>query len=264
MSEDYVLRFRMLYIVLVAMAVLLGCVVRAAPGRWQPENPYPPQTVGYDVSWPNCEATPPKGAVWGVVGVTGGLSLRPNKCARQETGWFKLVSLYANTGYPGGKRAWEFSNWPLDCSVYDPPCLAYNYGFAEGRYAVSLAARQGLHATTWWLDVETENSWDDDPLVNRASIQGTMDAVRRETLVARVGIYAFPGQWDIITGKWRPGWPAWAATGSEAAADAREACTKPGFTGGPLWLAQYTQSLDRNIVCTDLLVSELSALLPAD
>jgi hypothetical protein len=98
--------------------------------------------------------------------------------------------------------------------------------------------------------VERDNSWDDDPLVNRASIQGTYDAIRRETVAARVGIYSYPGQWDVITGAWRPGnIPAWAATGELFAKSALVACNAPSFTGGPVWLGQYTEGLDRNVPC---------------
>jgi hypothetical protein len=249
MVEAFLFRFRALYVILLALAVLMGCVVRSTPGRWASGNPYVGLPTGYDVSWPNCKATPPADGSWGVVGITGGLSLRSNHCAAAETRWFRLYSLYANTGYPGSTARVLGLPGPKHCRAHDARCLAYNYGYAEGVYAVQLAARQGLHATTWWLDVETENSWDDDALVNRESIRGSVDAIRHETVVARVGIYSYPTQWDIITAKWRPGLPAWAATGLQAAVEARDACLAPSFTGGPLWLGQYTEGLDRNVPC---------------
>lgn len=246
--DEYIIRLRTAYVLLVAIAVMLGCIVRSVPGHWEASNPYSGMPIGYDVSWPNCGATPPQTS-WGVVGITGGISLRSNKCAVAEASWFKLHALYLNTGYPGGRRVWRYAEAPKDCSVYDPPCLAYNYGYAEGVYAVRLATRQGLHASMWWLDVETENSWDDDPLVNRASIQGTIDAVQHETVIARVGIYSYPGQWKLITRNWQPGLPAWAATGGTTHAAAEKACLSLSFTGGPLWMTQYTQGLDRNLPC---------------
>jgi len=247
--DEYIVRLRTAYVLLVAIAVVLGCIARSAPGHWELGNPYGGTSIGYDVSWPNCGATPLKQGSWGVIGITGGISLHPNKCAVAEAGWFKLRSLYLNTGYPGGQRVWRYAGAPKDCSVYDPPCLAYNYGYAEGVYAVQLAARQGLHASIWWLDVETENSWDDDPFVNRASIQGTIDAVQHVTVVARIGIYSYPAQWKIITSSWLPGLPAWVATGDTTFAAAQKACTGPSFTGGQLWITQYTQGLDRNLAC---------------
>jgi hypothetical protein len=250
MVEVFVYRFKLLYFLLVGFAVVLGCVVRASPGVFTPGNPYEGMKTGYDVSWPNCDATPPKDSSWAVIGVTGGLSLHANKCAADEASWFKTYALYANTGYPGATERVLALTDPKTCRASEPQCLAYNYGYAEGVYAVQLAAHQGLHSSIWWLDVETENSWDDDPLVNRASIQGSIDAIRHETVVARVGIYSYPGQWDLITGKWRPGGlPAWAATGETVAAAARDFCAQPSFTGGPLWLGQYTEGLDRNLPC---------------
>jgi hypothetical protein len=237
------------YIVLLCLVIVLGCMVRAAPGRYQPGNPYPAGTLGYDVSWPNCGATPPKDGTWGVVGATGGLSLHPPRCLLLEARWFKQVSLYANTGYPGGAYAMPYRLTPRHCSVYDSLCLAYNYGYAEGAYAANQAARVGVHADVWWVDVETANSWDNDPLVNRQSIQGTYDALRHAALAARIGVYSYPGQWDLITHRWRPGWPVWAATGSLTRSDAMAACKWASFTGGLVWLAQYTSGLDRNIVC---------------
>jgi hypothetical protein len=249
MVEVFIHRFKSFYFLLVGLAILLGCVVRASPGMFTPGNPYAGMKTGYDVSWPNCDATPPQDSSWGIVGVTGGLSLHASTCAVKEARWFKTYALYANTGYPGATPKVLALNGPKTCVASNVPCLAYNYGYAEGVYAVHLATRQGLHAGLWWLDVETENSWDDNPLVNRASIQGSVDAIRHETVVAQVGIYSYPGQWDVITTKWRPGLPAWAATGETVAAAARDFCAQPSFTGGPLWLGQYTDGLDRNLPC---------------
>jgi len=250
MVEIFVSRFKSFYFVLLGLMILLGCMARATPGTDIAANPYQGWPIGYDVSWPNCGVRPPKHISWGVVGVTGGLSFSVNKCARAEASWFKIYHLYANTGYPGPTKRVLGLRGPKHCAASDARCLAYNYGYAEGVYAVSLAAKQGLHSTMWWLDVERDNSWDDDPLVNRQSILGSYDAIRHETVVARVGVYSYPGQWDVITGAWRPGSiPAWAATGELTSAAARDACRAPSFTGGPLWLGQYTAGLDRNIPC---------------
>lgn len=249
MLEAILERLKSFYVMLFGLAVLMGCVVRATPGAFQPGNPYEGMKTGYDVSWPNCGATPPKDSSWGVVGVTGGISLHPNPCAAKQASWFKTYTLYLNTGYPGATAHVLALRGPKTCPAQHARCLAYNYGYAEGVYAVRLAARQGLHAGIWWLDVEIDNSWDDDPLVNRASIQGSLDAVRHETVVAQVGMYSYPGQWDLITGRWRPRFPAWAATGETAVQSARDFCAQASFTGGPLWLGQYTQGLDRNLPC---------------
>jgi hypothetical protein len=212
-------------------------------------SPYVAGSTGYDVSWPNCRAAPPVMPPWGVVGVTGGLNFRQNVCLSQEANWFRNLSLYANTGYAGAVAARKYADFPRHCGHDDETCLAYNFGFNAGKYAVDYAASQGVHAAMWWLDVETENSWSDNVQFNRASIQGEADAIKRYTVVATIGAYSYPGQWDRITGNWRPGWPNWAATGSLERADALTFCRDHNFTGGPTWLAQYTIRLDQNYAC---------------
>jgi hypothetical protein len=248
MRETYTYWFTgRLYILLLALAVLLGCAVR---GDVHPtkSTPYTPHTTGYDVSWPNCTVQPPADNAWGVVGVTGGLVFSKNPCLRQQATWFRTTSLYINTGYPGIERAQRYASAPHRCASDDESCLAYNYGYASGQYAVKTAFAEGLYSPVWWLDVETENSWSDSVDINRQALRGTADAVRRAT-AARIGYYSYPGQWDRITGAWRPGALAWAATGTDERQAAIAACTEPSFTGGPVLLTQYVLALDRNYAC---------------
>jgi hypothetical protein len=188
------------------------------------------------------------------VGVTGGLSLKPNPCLQQEASWFTSLSLYVNSGYPGGVRAQRVVHGPKVCPPYkadsiDEACLAYNYGYAEGLYAINLATSKGLHSTIWWIDVEIDNSWSDFTVVNRASLQGTYDALHHAMPIATIGYYSYPGQWDLITGRWHNGMPAWSATGELDYRAAVLACKKPSFTGGPTLLGQYTSGFDRNLAC---------------
>jgi len=232
------------------LALLLGGMTRGAPGRGSLPSWYTPYSVGYDVSWPNCTQKPPADTSWGVVGVTGGLSFKPNPCMATEATWFKQYALYINTGYPGRDRALRYAHTPQTCPSNNEFCLAYNYGYNAAYYAVRLASQQNMHASWWWLDVETANSWSDDPLVNRASLMGAVAAVRHDTLFAHIGYYAYPGQWDLITGKWDgAGLPAWVATGSARQTAATKACLADSFTTGKVVLGQYVQRLDRNLVC---------------
>jgi hypothetical protein len=206
-------------------------------------------SVGNDVSWPNCRANQPKQAAFGIVGVTGGLVFAPNPCLVDEAHWFDNPSLYVNTGYAGAVKAIKYAEYPKHCVNDDESCLAYNYGYNAGIYAVYYADSQLVHGTMWWLDVETENSWSENTEYNRSSLLGTADAIKHETLFADIGYYSYPGQWDKITGKWRNGYPTWAASGSEKRQDAIEACGWPSFTGGHSVLAQYTKRLDNDYVC---------------
>lgn len=202
-----------------------------------------------DVSWPNCTLREPPLGHHGIVGINGGLALRPNPCLAKQIGWFNRPSVYVNTGYPGPQRAMKFQHYPRNCSSRDERCLAYNYGYNSGLYDIKYASMQGVIADRWWLDVETENSWSDNTAVNRQALTGIKDAVSRYAGQGSIGFYSYPGQWDLITGQWHNGLPAWAATGSSLFDDARASCRQASFTGGKTMLAQYVPSLDQNITC---------------
>ena len=106
-----------------------------------------------------------------------------------------------------------------------------------------------MHASTWWLDVENGNSWTDSTQQNRASLIGMIAALRHYTFLPTIGFYSYPGQWNIITGKWKNGYPVWVATGSTHRQDAVAFCKNENFTGGSTWLSQYTVGLDHNYIC---------------
>jgi len=105
------------YVILLMLALLLGGMTRGAPGRGSLPSWYTPYSVGYDVSWPNCTQKPPADTSWGVVGVTGGLSFKPNPCMATEATWFKQYALYINTGYPGRDRALRYAHTPQPAPV---------------------------------------------------------------------------------------------------------------------------------------------------
>lgn len=210
---------------------------------------YPAGSVGYDVSWPNCKVRPPKNPAFGIVGVTGGLTFRTNQCLLEEAHWFRHLSLYLNTGYAGKQRAEKFANRPRVCANDNEACMAYNFGYNAGVDALNYAAQQDVHVRIWWLDVETVNSWSDNVVYNRASLQGMADAIKRNILFPTIGFYAYPGQWQTITGDWQNGYPNWVATGGDDYLLAVSWCKGRSFNGGPTWLVQYTVRLDRDYVC---------------
>lgn len=209
---------------------------------------YTSGTVGNDVSWPNCSARPPTGAAFGIVGVTGGLGFSPNSCLAKQSTWFKNLSLYVNTGYPGQSYGQKYQNSPNVCASSDLNCLAYNYGYNAGQYAAGYAKSQGVSSTTWWLDVETANSWTSDALQNRSSLRGEYDALLGAG-VTTIGAYSTTAQWNSITGTWKNGWPNWGATTWATAKQAAKYCTGHEFTGGTTWLIQFTGKLDQDYAC---------------
>ncbi len=231
---------------LVILAILVVILVNLA------SNPPGPQ-IFTDVSWPNCNKTIPADFTqWGIVGVSGGLDYRQNPCLATEAHWFTHYGLYVNTGYPGLAATKQLSLAPKSCAQDDLLCFAYNYGYQATVYDIRYAASQGLVSPLWQLDVETDNSWTTNPLLNRASLQGTIDAINNLTFKPTIGIYSAPDQWTAIASNWRPTVPAWLGTGFTTQAMAVSACHEPSFTAGSIWLTQYTPYLDEDYVCHTL------------
>jgi hypothetical protein len=212
-----------------------------------------------DVSWPNCKTIPATNFQQGIIGVTGGLDFKPNPCLSEETTWFGHYALYMNTGYPGVAYGKKYISSPRRCIIADRQCLAYNYGFAAAKYGLHVAARSGAYSDLWWLDVETDNSWTNSTSVNRAVLQGAIAAIQQNSFLGEVGIYSTPNQWQAITGGWNSGLPAWLGTGLASENGAARQCQMKAFTGGTIWLSQYTIKLDQNVACSSAFTERLSS-----
>jgi hypothetical protein len=120
---------------------------------------------------------------------------------------------------------------------------------------------------TWWLDVETMNSWQQGSsgaaARNTASLEGMTQLYTSEG-VETLGLYSTGYQWRQIVGDTLSeptalspsvggnlvGLPSWLA-GSSDATQARLRCTiATGLTGGPVVLNQYvSHDLDYNYSC---------------
>ena len=208
---------------------------------------YTSGTVGTDVSWPNCSARLNTGAAFGVVGVTDGLGYSTNPCLSSEASHFSNLSLYVNTGW-NSSSSHVNSTSPRVCVTGDNNCLAYNYGYNAGLYAYNAAISAGVHSTTWWLDVETNNTWSNNTVQNQNSLQGETDALRVSG-VAMVGVYSTTAQWQSITNGWQNRLPSWGATTWTTAKQAAKYCTGHDFTGGGTWLIQFKGKLDQDYAC---------------
>jgi hypothetical protein len=225
------------------LAVIFSTGIVAAQGQ------YSSGSVGTDVSWPNCSVTIPKSA-FGIVGVNGGKNFTQNPCFKSQAAFFPNLSLYVNTGYPGKDYALAYQYAPKTCAATDLNCLAYNYGYNAAQFSLSYAQNQNVTAPTWWLDVETMNTWDSDVAQNQQSLQGAIDALRNAG-VGTVGIYSTTAQWTTITGGWKNNLPSWGATTWTQAKQAAKYCTGHEFTGGPSYLMQFLpkRGLDQNYAC---------------
>lgn len=233
---------------IITLFAIISAVLFAGTSLASAQGVYPSGSTGIDVSYPNCNASIPNNLSFGIVGVTGGLNFHPNTCLASESSHFNNLSFYLNTGYPGLSTALNYQNSPKICTTNDLGCLAYNYGYNAGQYATAYAQSQGVSANTWWLDVETMNTWSTDAAQNIQSLQGQTDALKASG-VSTVGVYSTTAQWGTITGGWKNGLPSWGATTWQTAKQAKTYCTGHEFTGGPTYLLQFKGKLDQDYAC---------------
>lgn len=216
----------------------------------------------YDVSWPQCGETLPSHADAAIVGVNGGKPYEENPCLVEQYQWAVSATgqpaFYMNTANPGTASRvvdWYRQNSPkASCSRADEAACAYNYGYNAAKHAFATAqARTGAASRhSWWLDVETTNSWSDNHALNLADIVGSIDFLRSQNVP--VGVYSTAYQWGVITGGARfpelGNWVAGARNGDQAA---RWCSPDSSFTGGPVILVQWVEhDLDHNALCAPL------------
>jgi hypothetical protein len=239
------------------------------PPTRTPVVPRPPDPVGIDVSWPQCNDELPESFGFAIVGVNHGRPYSENGCLGTQLDWAgRGADVYLNTANPGPdhSRFWPAGEAePISCDRQqdDSHQCAYVYGWraAADAYARVLAAHVSLGwadadddrvagDATWWLDVETANSWRGDRSLNVAALHGGVDFLESMD-VAEVGFYSTPLLWWRVTYGTDDfdDYPAWHA-GARNRADAEERCDRDSFTGGELRMVQWVEDgLDRNIRC---------------
>ena len=244
-----------------AALALAPSVAALAPGQ------------GYDVSWPQCGRALPDDGDFRIVGVNGGKPYTDNDCLADQFRWAKLVgdaAFYINTANPGPSSAvvdWYSQKSPSpSCGPADEAACAYNYGYNGARLAWDYAQRQTGAAArhSWWLDVETANSWSSNRALNVADIVGAITFLR--TKGVHVGVYSTGYQWGrIAAGAHMPDVLNWIA-GARNAAEAASWCrADSSFTGGPVVLIQWEQDgLDHNHACVPLPPTPAPVAAPAN
>ncbi len=245
---------------LAALSALAVIALTASAGSAQtaPSDPYTTGTTGYDVSYPNCSATP--SGAFGIVGVNGGRPFTNNSCLGAEylaapaptalNPGTPYPSLYINTAYSGAYR----KNILPDCSsqstsVSSKSSLqqAWAIGCSEAETSITDATSAGISTSAvamWWLDVETGNSWSSSNLtLNQYAIQGAV--TRLLTVNANVGVYSDGSYWTTITGG-----NSWTPSGLAADWTAAGGCTA-AFTASAVWLAQQgsVNGVDSDLAC---------------
>ncbi|MCV2489613.1 hypothetical protein OF117_09570 [Geodermatophilus sp. YIM 151500] len=268
---------RMLRVLGTALAVVAG--VLAVPAAASAATP----DVGYDISHPQCSsATLPEERAFAVVGVNGGLATRTNPCLADQLRWAAdssgsvdgqpEVQLYLNTANPGEVREFVVT-WPSEgdtpyggCTGDNDEACSWQYGYERAQNSVvsffKPAARAARISTqperyTWWLDVETMNTWQSGSFEafarNRATLEGMVAYLESED--AEVGLYSTSYQWTRIVGRVPADSPligldSWLA-GATSLEEARDNCRRdPLVPGGEVVLTQYVvDRLDRNHSC---------------
>jgi hypothetical protein len=243
---------RLLWSALTAAVLMLGALPAEAATSGS----------GNDVSWPQCGRPLPEGQAFAVVGVNNGLANTTNPCLATELSWAAsskggtaqpLVALYVNTANPGTAGSW----WPSSNSyggttVSNPygqctsgsvgAACSYMYGYAKAYDDANIRGVGNPGKYTWWLDVETGNSWSTDKAANRADLEGM--AAYFTGIGASTGLYSTATQWNQIAGtvpsssnlyalrSWLPG--------ASSLASAKRKCSNAPLTGGgKVTLAQY-------------------------
>lgn len=232
-------------------------------------TPSPAVLTGNDVSWPQCSKhmSLPAGQAFGIVGVNGGLANNTNACLAQELSWANTsgggtgqdkVALYVNTANPGNLSV---TDWPQsgtsvkygDCvNGADDQACAYVYGWTMAQLDATTRGVASPSSYKWWLDVETDNSWETNTANNSADLEGMADYF--QSISARVGLYSTSFQWQQIAGTVSDtsslhGLDSW-LPGSNSLSDAQATCSQPPLTGGTVTLTQYvSKRIDYDFSC---------------
>lgn len=241
-------------------------------------SPYASTAVGYDISYPQCNAAYPNGS-FGIVGINQGYPFTYyNSCFTSEWAYASTTpspSLYVNTGYdPSYTNSTDGRHTTSDCLSKSSAVRgsssqqkAWAVGCSEAQRSVAYASCQNptepsacattVQPAAWWLDVETANSWCGRPgtrckdlTLNQYALQGVIDTLEtpaENPAGAPVGIYSTPNAWTTIVGSNTVSNVSanWRATGLTSDAQAQAYCSGNGFTrlaGGsypPVWLVQY-------------------------
>ncbi len=210
-----------------------------------PSDPWTSGATGWDVSWPNCSGSnsslagslppvPSSGeiAIVGVNEYPANIPPGQNPCMAAEGTWASSASsygLYALVAWDSG------SNMSY-----------YNYGFYSAVADYNQAVASGLHSSMWWLDFESGDPMTASTAGNIELLQGFANGLASRGV--GVGIYSNSSDWSSLTGnstaiplpEWFAGYPVQGKQTSCSAAYSIYGSSTVQFTGGPVWLWQWS------------------------
>jgi hypothetical protein len=202
-----------------------------------------------------------------------------NPCLAAEYIWASelpnAAELYVNTADPGNTVA----DWPAggptnlygSCTTVksrgkvvgaDSQACAFDYGVEQADNDLGFASAAGASTATWWLDVETANTWQARSLLdmNQADLEGMYQTFKQAGAGVDVGVYSTNYQWNRIVGTLTgqaytdlntlPQWiPTGGSSESTAAADCTNSQALPSFNSGIRTYVQYTTAYDYDYAC---------------
>jgi len=255
-------------IVVVSLALLAGCAQVHAQTPQQPSTVSSKPTVGYDISYPQCDRSLPQRAAFSVVGVNGTLASNANPCLQAEAQWAEhsttsksmpKLSFYVHVANPGN----TVPNWPTTginsdslCTSGNTVACSYQYGENLARADLGHLMSAGVSSYSMvFMDVEDNYSWQTINLGNNVAVMEGMTATFKAA-GDTVGIYSDTKQWTEIAGTIPKSsnlseLPDWVLGGYSLVTAARN-CTSHGFTG-KIILAQIAgpnYPIDEDFPCT--------------
>ena len=218
--------------------------------------------TGSDISWPNCplgmgiperptlnKPMPISSASFVIMGLTNGPAFYANPCLASQVRWVKTRHLWAGAysivSYPS---AAELARYGGAGTLQQK---LRRVGLTQAARNLVVMRKAGLRAPMVWVDVEPVKGWpwSADVAANNAVIDGVLAGYRAAGL--RTGLYSYAYGWQQITGgRQLPVVPIWATSGKNSAAAAAARRTTGRFSGGPIWLAQWSDGeRDYNLTC---------------
>lgn len=243
---------------------------------------------GVDVSWPQGGSASgwPRGQAFGIVGVNGGLATTTNPYLAQQLTWARgsvggtsqpKVQLYVNTANPGqyfadhpttSRASWPTSNTdpggtrapnPYGTCTTGTAALtsaqcSWMYGWNRAYEDAQTRGVTSPGSYRWWLDAETDGSWQRSTKLNAATLEGM--TAYFTSIGGSVGVYSSPSEWTTLFGTVPSSstlyrLPTWRAIGTATTASAQAACSAAPFVaGGRTTMVQYVSGgFDRDVSC---------------
>jgi hypothetical protein len=264
----------MLRRVLIASVALAAALAGVPATAAQAAGPTSSTTAtGSDVSYPQCTGSLPARGDIAVVGVNAGTGTTTNPCLADQLAWGDTITangtplradVYVNTANPGHLGDWwpstdlttsgtPVSNPEGRCAGAEDAACAYVYGYSIATEDLRARGVTAAGDRTWWLDVETMNSWSWNRQANLAAVEGMAAAIHGAG--GAVGIYSTQRQWDLIVGDTTPsvllaGTPSWIAGATSRAGALANCSAEPLTPGGRIRMVQWVEhGVDHDIAC---------------